>query len=124
MLFITYRKECDLAQHYHLRGRFWIESPQGTFLGQGRVLLLERVQELGSISAAARSMKMSYRQAWGLISQMNSHSPEPLVLSSTGGQGGGGAQLTHVGKRAIQLYHEVLIDFEAFLSQRAQTLKL
>ena len=113
-----------MAQSYYLSGRFWSESPQGTFLGQGRVLLLERIREHGSISAAARSMKMSYRQAWGLINQMNTNSPAPLVLSATGGQGGGGASLTEIGEQAIQLYHTVRGDFEAFLAKRSEHLTL
>ncbi|MFN3786181.1 MAG: winged helix-turn-helix domain-containing protein [Thiothrix sp.] len=83
---------------YHLRGRFWIESPQGTFLGQGRVALLERIRDLGSISAAARSIDMSYRQAWALVNSMNAYSHTPLVSRATGGKGGGGASLTASGE--------------------------
>lgn len=102
-----------------LRGRFWIESPTGTFLGQGRVALLEHIRDQGSISAAARAMNMSYRQAWQLVNTMNSHSYSPLVESSTGGKGGGGAILTTTGERAITLYYAIKQDFEVFLSQRS-----
>lgn len=109
---------------YQLKGRFWIESPQGTFLGQGRVLLLERIREYGSISAAARSMQMSYRQAWELVNSMNQHSTLPLVQSATGGKGGGGASLTSTGEKAIELFWTVKQDFDAFLVQRSENLKL
>lgn len=107
---------------YFLRGRFWIESPTGTFLGQGRVVLLEHIRTYGSISAAARVMNMSYRQAWQLVNTMNSHSTAPLVESVTGGKGGGGAILTTTGERAISLYYAVKQDFEQFLEQRSQHL--
>ena len=43
-----------------LRGRVWIDGPDGTFLGYGRVVL-ERIRECGSVSAAARSMEMFCR---------------------------------------------------------------
>ncbi|MCB1619416.1 MAG: LysR family transcriptional regulator [Thiothrix sp.] len=109
---------------YHLSGRFWIESSQGMFLGQGRVTLLERIREHGSISAAARSMKMSYRQAWDQVNAMNSHSPAPLVSSATGGRGGGGASLTETGEQAVALFQAVKRDFDAFLLQRSTTLQL
>lgn len=109
---------------YHLRGRFWIESHQGTFLGQGRVALLERIREHGSISAAARSIKMSYRQAWALVNSMNTYSHTPLVSSATGGKGGGGASLTETGEKAIALYHAVRADFDAFLAKRSESLTL
>ncbi len=64
-------------KNYYLRGRIWIAAETGTFLGYGRVILLERIQALGSISAAARSMQMSYRHAWKLVDSMNRHSTIP-----------------------------------------------
>lgn len=112
------------AHRYQLKGRFWIESPQGTFLGMGRVLLLERIREHGSISAAARSMQMSYRQAWELVNSMNQYSQAPLVQSATGGKGGGGASLTHTGEKAIDLFWTVKQDFDMFLAKRSENLTL
>lgn len=109
-----------MPMNYFLRGRFWIESPTGTFLGQGRVLLLEQIRESGSISGAARAMNMSYRQAWQLVNTMNTHSTSPLVTSSTGGKGGGGALLTATGERAIALYYEIKHDFDTFLQERSR----
>lgn len=67
-------------------------------LGPGKLLLLQKIEELGSISAAGRSMKMSYRQAWALVDQLNTAFKEPVVHSQTGGKSGGGAQLTDFGK--------------------------
>lgn len=52
------------------------------------MVLLEHIRTYGSISAAARVMNMSYRQAWQLVNTMNSHSTAPLVESVTGGKGG------------------------------------
>lgn len=109
---------------YRLRGRFWISSEEGTFLGTGRVMLLERIEEFGSISAAARSMKMSYRQAWQLVHSMNTHSDTPLVTSSKGGKGGGGAHLTDTGKRAIQLFRNVEQDMREFMAKRSAGITL
>lgn len=108
----------------HLRGRLWIEAPEGTFLGLGRVRLLQNIQQLGSISAAAKSMKMSYRQAWGLVKAMNEHSPSPLVERSTGGKGGGGATLTPTGVAAIELYETALQNFDHYLQTQSETLSL
>jgi molybdate transport system regulatory protein len=67
-------------------------------VGPGKLMLLQKVEELGSISAAGRAMKMSYRQAWGLIDQLNHAFQEPVVISQTGGKAGGGAHLTDFGK--------------------------
>ena len=65
------------SKTYRLKGRLWIEGSEGTFLGYGRVVLLERIGEHGSISAAARSMDMSYRHAWKLVDSMNQQSNTP-----------------------------------------------
>ena len=72
-------------------------GPHGR-IGPGKLVLLQKIEELGSISAAGRAMNMSYRQAWGLVDQMNRAFKEPVVASKTGGNTGGGAQLTEFGK--------------------------
>lgn len=72
-------------------------GPHGR-LGPGKLQLLQKIDELGSISAAGRSMKMSYRQAWELIDQLNHAFKEPVVQSQAGGTKGGGAHLTDFGK--------------------------
>jgi molybdate transport system regulatory protein len=73
-------------------------------LGPGKVRLLELIDETGSISAAGRALKMSYRQAWLLIDELNRMFREPLVTSQIGGGGGGGAAVTKAGASVIRLY--------------------
>lgn len=110
----TLNHKSILPGEYRTRGRIWIESEGGTFLGYGRVVLLERVQRHGSITQAARSMKMSYKHAWDLIHSMNRQAQEPLLLTSKGGKGGGGAQLTSAGEKAIAQFwqfHKRFLDF-------------
>ena len=111
-------------QTYQMRGHYWRESSHGTFIGRGRVVLLERIRDLGSICAAARSMKMSYRQAWQFVKTMNTYSTNPLVISATGGVGGGGASLTTTGEHAIQLFWQLQQEFDEFLHKRSQHLSL
>jgi molybdate transport system regulatory protein len=77
-------------------------------LGPGKVRLLELIDETGSISAAGRALKMSYRQAWLLIDDLNRMFAEPVVASQVGGGGGGGAKVTKTGASVIRLYR----DFE------------
>ena len=113
-----------MADNYHLHGRVWIKGPEGTFLGYGRVVLLERIREHGSISAAARSMEMSYRHAWKLVDSMNRQSRRPVVEKSTGGRGGGGAIVTEIGERAIESFWSAHRDFESFLTERSEQLGL
>jgi molybdate transport system regulatory protein len=72
-------------------------------LGPGKAELLRLIRATGSISAAGRDMGMSYRRAWSLVEEMNTAFATPLVTSSRGGTGGGGAQLTRTA-----LYDDIL----------------
>ena len=81
-----------------------IKLPGGGVFGPGKAELLERIDGLGSISAAARQMGMSYRQAWKLIDTMNAVFKEPVVETSQGGPGGGGATLSGVGREVLRCY--------------------
>lgn len=105
-----------------LRGRIWIDGPGGTFIGYGRVVLLERIREHGSITKAAKSMEMAYRRAWDLVDSMNRQSREPLVELATGGKGGGGAQVTPAGEKAIKMFWRFHRDFQAFLEREQRRL--
>jgi molybdate transport system regulatory protein len=107
-----------------LRGRVWIDGPEGTFIGFGRVVLLERIMEHGSITKAAKSMEMAYRHAWDLVDSMNRQSKKPLVELATGGKGGGGARVTEEGIRAIKTFRRFHDDLQTFLKREEIKLKL
>jgi molybdate transport system regulatory protein len=82
-------------------------------------MLLERIDRFGSIAAAARSMRLAYRNAWLWIEAMNRLAPAPLVGKATGGAGGGHATLTNEGHKALKEYKEIYASFQDFLRQRA-----
>lgn len=77
-------------------------------LGPGKIEILARIERLGSISAVARDMKMSYRQAWMLVETMNRKFRDPLVTTSRGGRRGGGARLTASGREVVSCYRSML----------------
>tara|TARA_Y100000588_G_scaffold239513_1_gene253246 strand:+ start:540 stop:911 length:372 start_codon:yes stop_codon:yes gene_type:complete len=76
-------------------------------LGPGKVALLEAVDKSGSITGAARYMGMSYRRAWKLIEAMNNDFKVPLIATSSGGRGGGGALVTKAGFDALKRYRSM-----------------
>ena len=73
-------------------------------LGPGKIQLLESIRDGGSISEAARGMKMSYRSAWLLVDSMNALFRKPVVSTALGGRGGGSATLTEFGGEVVQHY--------------------
>jgi molybdate transport system regulatory protein len=86
------------------RLRIRIAFGDAGMLGPGKAELLERIGRCGSIAAAGREMGMSYKRAWELVGTLNATFAAPLVESSRGGSGGGGAVLTPMGRKVLQLY--------------------
>jgi molybdate transport system regulatory protein len=84
-------------------------------VGPGKITLLEAIAEAGSISAAARSLGMSYRRAWELVAELNKTFSSPVVERITGGAGGGGAKLTRLGEALVLGFR----DIEAAASRAA-----
>ncbi len=87
-------------------------------LGPGKVRLLELVDKTGSISAAAREMKMSYRRAWLLIEELNGVFGKPVVETMAGGSGGGGAKVTLHGRSIIMAFRALESDFAKLIKAR------
>lgn len=86
---------------------FRIYLASGERLGPGKRQLLQLIDDLGSISAAGRAMKMSYRRAWLLIEEVNASFRLPLVEKAPGGSGGGGAALTPIGRQVLTCLDEI-----------------
>lgn len=76
-------------------------------MGPGKADLLAAIARSGSISAAAREMKMSYRRAWTLVEVMNRSFCGPVVETLTGGPGGGGASVTDLGADILARYRSM-----------------
>jgi molybdate transport system regulatory protein len=102
-----------------IRGRIWLERDGELYMGWGRVMLLERINKYGSIAAAARSMKLGYRNAWLWIESANRLAPKPLVEKTSGGVGGGYARLTDEGRKVVKEYKALHDKFEDFIEQVA-----
>jgi molybdenum ABC transporter molybdate-binding protein len=92
---------------WRVGARVWVECAGRAILGKGRLELLAGIDRHRSISAAAREMKMSYRHAWLMVQSINNAAGEPLVNTATGGRRGGGAQLTPLGRWAVEVFQEV-----------------
>ena len=94
-------------------------------MGPGKADLLAAIASTGSISAAARTMRMSYRRAWLLVQTINACFSPPLVEMVKGGPTGGGAQLTTTGADVLARYTETVRfateQFAPFLAARPTT---
>jgi molybdate transport system regulatory protein len=91
--------------------RFRIVLRPGVALGPGKADLLQAIDETASLTAAAKRFGMSYKRGWTLVQEMNDAFAKPLVETEKGGSGGGGgAQLTRLGKRILRRYRQMEKD--------------
>jgi molybdate transport system regulatory protein len=103
---ITPSKSAPLHRAGH-RLSIRIDLASGARIGPGKVALLEEISRRGSISAAGRVLKMSYRRAWELVEDLNRHLGTAVVATAAGGSGGGGARLTAAGQALVAEYRAI-----------------
>ncbi len=90
-----------------MRFRLRITAGDAIAIGPGKIALIEAIAETGSITAAAKSLDMSYRRAWLLLDELNRSLTKPAVDSAKGGPNGGGSQVTEAGMKLITLYRHI-----------------
>jgi len=84
-----------------------LQLAAGVAIGPGKAVLLQLIDETGSISAAARHLGMGYKTAWIMVESMNQHFVRPLIDVTKGGSKGGGARLTSLGHEVLQRYRSM-----------------
>jgi molybdate transport system regulatory protein len=89
------------------RFRLRVTSGDAISVGPGKIALLEAIRQTRSITAAAKSIQMSYRRAWVLVDELNASLKRPAVSSAKGGERGGGSELTDVGEALVGVYRRI-----------------
>ena len=100
-----------------LQGSVWMTVGGENLGGASRVQLLGAIGECGSITQAAKLVKMSYKAAWDAIDAMNNLAGEPLVERLTGGKGGGGTRLTPRGRQLVDNFQVIEREHARYLQQ-------
>ncbi len=100
-----------------LRGTVWMIVGDENLGGPGRIDLLSKVAEFGSITRAAKAIGMSYKAAWDAIDTMNNLAGEPLVERLAGGKGGGGTRLTRRGEQLVENFRIIEREHRQFVAQ-------
>jgi molybdate transport system regulatory protein len=100
-----------------LDGAIWMTVGGENLGGPGRIALLEKIGECGSITQAAKAIGMSYKAAWDAIDAMNNLAGEPLVQRAAGGKGGGGTRLTARGAQLVANFALIEREHRAFVQR-------
>jgi molybdate transport system regulatory protein len=105
------------------RARLWIECAGKSILNEPGADLLEQIAATGSLSAAARQLRYSYRRAWMLLDAMNRQWESPLIVTAVGGKRGGGARLTDLGARVLRSFRDMQLHVEAAIDREASAFR-
>lgn len=90
-------------RRYSVKSKVWIEDADGRIVfGLGRFRILEAVERLGSLQAAARELKMSYRAVWCRVKLSEERIGKPLVVRQ-----GRGSGLTADAERLMKAFRRV-----------------
>lgn len=106
-----------------LEGEIWLTDKTANRLALDQIGLLEAILNTGSISAAAKSVGISYKTAWERLERLNNLAKSPLVSRSSGGSKGGGTQLTEYGLKVIEGFTELKLQHQQFLQTINNQLK-
>ncbi len=93
---------------FQIRSKVWIEDNSGKVIfGLGRLKILEAIERCGSLNAAAKELKMSYRGLWGKIKITEEGLGEALLIKNAGGAAGGGSKLTPLALDLIEQFKKL-----------------
>ncbi len=105
-------------QKMQVKSKVWIEAGGEVVAGDGKINLLERIEETGSIQKAAGEIGMSYRHAWGFLQKMEKRGGIKLVVTQIGGREGGGAKLTPQGKDFLRKYSAFREGLDEYIEEK------
>jgi molybdate transport system regulatory protein len=94
-----------------------IKKDGNCFLGAAKSELLKAIIQSGSLSGAAKKLKISYQHAWNMIDEMNSMAPKPLVNLQRGGANGGGSEISVYGERILREYSQIEAQVKKLVGQ-------
>ncbi len=101
------------------KSKLWIEREDGALiLSDWRVDLLERIEQTGSITQAAREMDVPYRTACYKLKQVECNLGVKLLETHSGGSKGGSSRLSMAGRDYLEKYRDFREGFDQIVTER------
>lgn len=113
-----YKKLCQYSRSNRSDGKLVPElsvriMKSEIILSNESVRLLEMIDQMGSIQAACASVHISYTKGWNMIKKMEKELGFNLVVRYSGGEYGGGSELSKRGREFIKAYHCYMDELNA-----------
>lgn len=88
--------------------KIWLEHKGKPLIGKGGANILQTIKATQSITKTAKQLNMSYKYVWNYLAKIEKTLQSPIIHTHKGGKkGGGGAQLTPLGKQLLKEYKRV-----------------
>lgn len=101
-----------------MRMHLWFETDKGVLFGLGRLQLLRQVERCGSLKAAAESLGMSYRGAWGKLKTTEEVLGQKLIERAANRRKG--YHLTPFGRGIVQSFDAWFREVETYALCKSQ----
>jgi molybdate transport system regulatory protein len=90
---------------FKIRSKIWIEDPQGKVIfGLGRYRILDAIRRQGSMQAAAKELRMSYRAVWMRVRSSERRLGKDLIVRQ-----GKGSSLTPFAENLMKQFARLQI---------------
>ncbi len=83
-------------------------------MGPGVRMLLETIEDDGSVALASQTLGISYSKCWKMIRNAEEGFGTKLIERSSGGKNGGHAYLTEEGKRVLDSFRKMEKDVKEY----------
>ncbi len=100
--------------------KIWLESDGKFIMGEGTARLLRTVEEKGSLSGAAQTLKISYSHAWRKVRDIEKNLGMKVLEKKRGGRIGGSSVVTQEGKMLIEEYERLKMAAENALKEHSK----
>jgi molybdate transport system regulatory protein len=101
---------------------FTIKFARNSHVGSAEIDLLEAIHKAGSLSQAARDLRISYKHAWRLVDSLKYAFRSPVTVAKKGGNGGGGVCLTRLGESLVDRYRALEREFARLAAKSLKAL--
>ena len=110
----------------HLNYKFWLSDKEGKgIMGDGKWLILKKIEETGSLMAATEALGITYRKTWGDLKKIEKTLGFALLQKTRGGKDGGQSILTDNAKKLViafdnfhkRIEKDIKVAFDAFITE-------
>jgi molybdate transport system regulatory protein len=96
---------------------------EGIFaFGPGKAALLEAIDQCHSVSAAGRSLGLSYTKTRRLLDELKGSFRSPVIESIKGGAHGGGSRVTDEGHRILAAFRAMEHSAQQAVQEELRTI--